>query len=90
MTSGHKGHFVGGLGLGLAAHELTVPAAMGTGTTGKSGLGSYLTLSGGYELGLGHLLLGGALSLTGSSADKVGIASTGSAGLEVRIGYAQW
>ncbi len=58
-----------------------------------SSVGSYVSLAGSYELNLGHFLVDAGLRVVGETADENktrGLKSTGSVGLELRVGYGQW
>jgi hypothetical protein len=94
MTSGRKGRFVGTIGAGAAVHAITFDPALQTlGAHDVSSVGSYLLVAGSYELNLGHFLLDAGLRIVGESADEAktaGVKSTGSVGLEFRVGYGQW
>ncbi|HKQ67986.1 MAG TPA: PEGA domain-containing protein [Polyangiaceae bacterium] len=97
MTSGAKGRFVGTIGLGAVVHTLSYDQALRNAVPSaklpesESAVGSYLKLSGAYELSFGHFLLDLGLVIVGETADeKVGIKNTGSLGLEFRAGYGQW
>jgi hypothetical protein len=94
MTNGRKGRFVGTIGLGAAVHSLTFEKYFkDDGRKDVSSVGSYLLLTGGYELNLGHFLVDAGVRLVGETADETkteGVKSTGSVGLELRVGYGQW
>jgi len=63
------------------------------GSSDASSVGSYLSLTGGYELNLGALLDRRRSQAVGETADESttrGLKSTGSVGLEFRVGYGQW
>jgi len=93
MSGGRKGRFVGTLGLGAAVHQIAYRDALKTAKgEGATAAGSFLQLTGSYELNLGHFLLGAGIGLTAETADdqKVGVKNTGSAGFEIRVGYGQW
>jgi hypothetical protein len=93
MTNGRKGRFVGTLGLGAAVHTITYSASL-TSSQRKdaTAAGTFIQLTGGYELNLGHFLLDGGLILAADTFDdqKIGIKNAGSVGLEFRVGYGQW
>lgn len=94
MTTGRKGRFVGTIGAGAAVHSVSFDEIFKQlGASDASSVGSYLLLVGGYEMNLGHFLIDAGLRLVGETADESttrGLKSTGSAGLELRIGYGQW
>jgi hypothetical protein len=94
MTSGRKGRFVGTIGLGAAVHSLTFEQPFKQlGQNDVSSVGSYISLAGSYELNLGHFLVDAGMRLVGEAADETktrGLKSTGSVGLEFRVGYGQW
>jgi hypothetical protein len=94
MSAGRKGRFVGTVGLGAAVQSVTYDSVFklyDKNVTDESSVGSYLYLGGGYELNLGHFLLDAGVSLVGESGDATkGIKSSGSFGLDFRVGYGQW
>jgi hypothetical protein len=94
MTSGRKGRFVGTIGLGAAVHSLAFdPVFKALGQKDVSSVGAYVLLAGAYELNLGHFLLDAGLRLVGETADETktgGLKSSGSFGLDLRVGYGQW
>jgi hypothetical protein len=91
MTSGRKGRAVGTIGLGPAVHSVSFDGALrALGRGDASAVGTYLEITGSYELSLGHLLLGAGLNLVAENAEKAGIKSAVSAGLALQVGYGQW
>jgi hypothetical protein len=88
MTSGAKARIVGTVGIGAAVQHISYD----DGLNGKdaTGAGSYFELAAGYELSIGRLLLGVGLRLLAENAQKVGIESATSGGLDVGIGFADW
>jgi hypothetical protein len=95
MSNGRKGRFVGTIGAGAAVQSISYGSAFTNPPerlpTDESSVGSYLLLGGSYELNLGHFLLDAGLSLLAESGDnQKGIKSSGSFGLDFRIGYGQW
>jgi hypothetical protein len=89
MSNGRKGRFVGTIGVGAAVQSITYDGVFRL--SDESSVGSYLHLNGSYELNLGHFLLDAGLSLIGESGDEgKGIKSSGSFGLDFRVGYGQW
>jgi len=94
MTSGRKARVVGTIGAGAAVHSLTFDNGLrALGRQDVSSVGSYVALTGSFELNLGHFLVDGGVKLVGETADEAktgGLKSTGSVGLEFRVGYGQW
>jgi PEGA domain len=94
MTSGRKARLLGTIGAGAAVHSLKFDATFkALGQNDVSSVGSYVSLTGSFELNLGHFLVDGGIRLVGESANETntgGLKSTGSVGLEFRLGYGQW
>ena len=91
MSNGRKGRFVGTVGLGATVHQVKYDAGLANGKS-ETAPGTFFQITGGYELNLGHFLLGAGIGLTTETAneDKVGIKNAGSVGLEIRVGYGLW
>jgi hypothetical protein len=91
MSNGRKGRFVGTVGLGATVHQVKYDASLINGKS-DTAAGTFFQLVGGYELNLGHFLLGAGIGLTTETADetKLGFKNAGSVGLELRVGYGQW
>jgi hypothetical protein len=96
MTNGRSARLVGTVGFGAAVHSITYPQnfheALPGGLKDQSGVvGTFFQLSASYERNLGHFLLDGGVVLTGEAPnEKLGIKTTGTAGLQFRVGYGQW
>jgi hypothetical protein len=91
MSNGRKGRFVATVGLGATVHQITYDAALANGRS-DTAAGTFFQITGGYELNLGHFLVGAGLGLTTETAneEKLRIKNAGSVGLELRVGYGQW
>jgi hypothetical protein len=93
MSNGRKGRFFGAVGLGATVHTIKYDKDLvSTNRSNQTAPGTFIQLSGGYEMNLGHFLFAAALSLTAENADEkqIGIKNAASGGLELRVGYGQW